>query len=369
VDPGFDAGHVLTMEMSMTGARLHTATGVAQLSRDGRSRLNALPGVEVSATSVWLPNQVDDGLPFRILGRVEGEADSGARFTSISPGFLATFKIPLLSGRDFNERDIAGNPGVVLITEALAKAHWPGMDPVGQRILIGGSIGPAFAGEPVRTIVGVVGDTHNIGLGKAPDPMLIVPTAQVPDGYQSEYSDTSALAWVVRTQGDPQLIASAVSEQLRIASHGLPVAHIRTMDEVMGWSTPHESFHMLLLGIFGLLALALAAIGIYGVMAYSVAHRTQEMGIRMALGADRGRIRTLVVRQGMLLASVGLLLGIMGAFALTRLISTFLFGVKAWDPLTFFAAPMLLCAVAFAAIWLPALRASAVDPIEALRRE
>ena len=369
VNPGFDPHNVLTLEMSMAGERLHTAAGVSQLSRAGRDRLNALPGVELSATSVWLPNQVDDGLPFQIIGRPVDKSKAGARFTSISPGFLGVFRIPLLRGRDFNENDIGGKPGVVLITEALAKQYWPNEDPVGRHILIGGDIGPTFAGETTRTIVGIVGDTHNTGLGKPPDPMMIVPTAQVPDGYQAAYSDTSALVWVACTHADPHQLIPAVTEQLRLASHGFPVAHVRAMDEVMGRSTPHESFNMLLLSIFGLVALALAAIGIYGVMAYSVAQRTQEMGIRMALGADRTAIRKLVVWHGMRLAIIGVVLGIAAAFGLTRLIASFLFGVNSWDPAAFLSAPLILTAVALLAVWLPAARASKVDPMKALRTE
>jgi putative ABC transport system permease protein len=369
VSPGFDSHNVLTLEMSMTGERLHTAAGVSQLSKQGRDRLNALPGVELSATSVWLPNQVDDGLPFQILGRPVDKSKAGSRFTSISPGFLQVFKIPLLRGRDFNENDIGGKPGVVLITEGLAKAYWPNEDPVGQHILIGGDIGPTFAGETTRTIVGIVEDIHNNGLGKPPDPMMIVPTAQVPDGYQAAYSDTSALVWVVRTHSDPHSLIPTVTEQLRIASHGFPVAHVRTMDEVMGRSTPREGFNMLLLCIFGAVAVALAAIGIYGVMAYTVAQRTQEMGIRMALGADRTAIRKLVVWHGMRLAVIGVALGIAAAFGLTRLIASFLFGVNSWDPAAFLTAPLILTAVALLAVWLPAARASKVDPAEALRTE
>jgi putative ABC transport system permease protein len=367
VQAGFDAHHVLTLEMSMTSKSLHTAAGVAQLSKQGRDRLDALPGVEQSATSVWLPNQVNDGLPFQILGRPADKSTAGARFTSISPGFLDVFRIPLLRGREFTENDIGGKPGVVLINEALAKQYWPQEDPIGQHILIGGEIGPTFAGETTRTIVGIVGDTHNNGLGKPPDPMMIVPTAQVPDGYQAAYSDTSALVWVVRTHGDPLQLIPAVTEQLRIASRGFPVAHIRSMDEVMGRSTSHENFNMMLLSIFGLVALALAAIGIYGVMAYAVAQRTQEMGIRMALGANRSAIRRLVVWHGMRLAIAGVALGIAAALGLTRLIASFLYGVHPWDPLAFFTAPLVLGVVTLVAVSLPAARASRVEPMEALR--
>ena len=184
--------------------------------------------------------------------------------------------------------------------------------------------------------------------------MMIVPEAQVTDGMTALNADIGPLLWVVRTHGDPHQLIPAITEQLRQASGGFPVAHIRTMDEVVVRSTARESFNMLLLTIFGAVALVLAAIGIYGLMAYSVQQRTQEMGIRMALGADRAAIRKLVVWQGMRLAVAGVILGIGAAFGLTRLIASFLFGVKAWDPAVFVAVPVILAAVALLAVWLPA---------------
>ncbi len=221
----------------------------------------------------------------------------------------------------------------------------------------------------VETIIGIVADFHNSGLAKPADPMMMVPIAQVSDGYNAAYANIQPLFWLVRTRGDPHLSIPAITEQLRIASAGFPVAHIRTMDEVMGRSTARQSFNMLLLTIFGAVALLLAAIGIYGLMAYSVAQRTQEMGIRMALGADRDTIRKLVVWQGMRLALVGVVAGIAASFGLTRLLSTFLFGVKPWDPAVFVSAPLILTAIALLAVWLPAARASKVDPMQALRAE
>jgi ABC-type antimicrobial peptide transport system permease subunit len=198
---------------------------------------------------------------------------------------------------------------------------------------------------------------------------MMVPIAQVPDGYAAAYSDVQPLFWIVRTHGAPHLLIPAVTEQLRLASGGFPVAHIRTMDEGMGRSTSRQSFNMLLLTIFGAVALLLAAIGIYGLMAYSVAQRTQEIGIRMALGADRYRIRKLVVWHGMRLTLAGVAVGIAAAFGLTRLIASFLFGVKPWDPAVFLSVPLVLIAVALLAVWLPAARASKVDPMQALRAE
>jgi putative ABC transport system permease protein len=369
VGPGFDSHNVLTLEMSLNGERYQKTAGVAQLVRDGRNRLNALPGVESAAAAYWLPIQVDDGLPFQIIGRPVEKSKFGSRWMSVSPGYLGLFKIPILRGRDFTENDTAAAPGVALINEALAKQLWPNQDSLGQHVMVGQDIGPRLAGEPVREIIGVVADTHNNGLGRPPDPMMMVPVAQVTDGYAAAYSDIQPLLWVVRTRGEPHQSMAAVAEQLRLASGGFPVAHIRTMDEVMGRSTARESFNMLLLTIFGAVALALAAIGIYGLMAYSVEQRTQEMGIRMALGADRSAVRKLVVWHGMRLALLGVAVGLAAAFGLTRLIASFLFGVKSWDPAVFVTATVILSAVALLAVWLPATRASKVDPMQALRAE
>jgi putative ABC transport system permease protein len=369
VGPGFDSHNVLTMEMSLNGQRYQNTAGVTQLLRDGRDRLNALPGVEVAAAAYWLPIDVEDGMPFQIIGRPVEKDCCGSKWMSITPGYLSLFRIPVLRGRDFTENDKANAPGVALINEALARQLWPNEDPVGQHVMCGQGIGPEFEGEPKRQIIGIVADSHNSGLGRPADPMMMVPIAQVTDGYAAAYSNIQPLFWLVRTHGDPHLSIPAVTEQLRIASGGFPIAHIRTMDEMMGRSTARQSFNMLLLTIFGAVALLLAAIGIYGLMAYSVAQRTQEIGIRMALGADRDTIRKLVVWQGMRLALVGVVAGIAASFGLTRLLSTFLFGVKPWDPAVFVSAPLILTAIALVAVWLPAARASKVDPMQALRAE
>ena len=366
VGPGFDAHNVLTMEMSLNGPRYQNTAGLAQLLRDGRNRLNALPGVEVAAAGFWRPIDVEDGTGFQIVGRPVEKNCCGSKWMSITPGYLSLFKIPVLRGRDFTENDNADAPGVALINEAFARKYFPNEDPIGQHIDHGP--GPGLGG--IETIIGIVADFHDGGLAQPADPMMIVPIAQVPDDYNAAYANIQPLFWLVRTHGDPHPSIPAVTEQLRIASDGFPVAHIRTMDEVMGRSTARQSFHMLLLTIFGAVALLLAAIGIYGLMAYSVAQRTQEMGIRMALGADRVTvIRKLVVWQGMRLALAGVVAGIAASFGLTRLMSSFLFGVKPWDPAVFVSAPLLLTAVALLAVWLPAARASKVDPMQAVRAE
>jgi putative ABC transport system permease protein len=369
VNPGFDPHKLLTMEMSLTGARFQKTAGVAELVRNGRERLNAIPGVQVSASTCCLPMEGGFYLPFLIVGRpVDKGQPVGAGWMDASPGYFEAFKIPILQGRDFTDHDVAGAPGVVIINDSMAKKYWPKENPVGQQIILGKGVGPEFE-EPARQIIGVAADIHSNGLERDPLPLMIVPQAQVTDGITALGARIGPVIWVVRTHTDPHQFISAVSEQLRQASGGFPVARVRSMDEVVVHSTARESFNMVLLCIFGASALLLASIGIYGLMAYSVQQRTQEMGIRMALGADRSKIRNLVVWQGMQLTIAGVIVGVGAAFALTRLIASLLFGVKTWDPIVFATVPVVLAAVALMAVWLPATRASKLDPMAALRVE
>jgi putative ABC transport system permease protein len=366
VGPGFDGHNVLTMEMSLNGERYQKTSGLAQLLRDGRNRLGRLAGVEVAAAGFWRPIDVEDGTGgFHIVGRPVDKNCCGSKWMSITPGYLSLFRIPVLRGRDFTEDDNAVAPRVALINEAFARQFFPGGEPIGQHIDHGQEGGQ----RGIETIVGVVADFHDGGLATPATPMMIVPIAQVSDDYNAAYANIQPLFWLVRTRDDPHKLIPAISEQLRIASVGFPVAHIRTMDEVMGISTERQNFNMLLLTLFGAVALFLAAIGIYALMAYSVAQRVQEMGIRMALGADRSAIRRMVIWQGLRLVLAGLSVGLLAAFGLTRLLENLLFGVKALDPTAFLAAPAILLTVALAALWLPAMRASKADPIEALRAE
>src|SRR5579872_3521036 len=232
VNPGFDPHNVLTMEMSLTGPRYEKTAGVAQLERDGRQRLNAIPGVEESAFTCCLPIQGQFGLPFAIVGRPVDPAKGqpGAGWMSASPDYYKLFRIPVLRGREFNEHDTGTSTGVMLINEALAKQFFPKENPVGQQIYVGKGMGPPFE-EPARVIVGVVGNTHEGGLAHDPGSMMIVPDTQVLDEMTKLNAGIVPLRWVVRTHGDPHQLAAQISEQLRIASGGLPVARIRTMDE------------------------------------------------------------------------------------------------------------------------------------------
>jgi predicted permease len=371
VNPGFESKNVLTLEMALNGPRFEKTAQVAQVLRDGRALLNATPGIEVAAATNALPLVGGFGLPFSIVGKppVDGPYTGGAGYMSVSSGYFDALHIPILRGRDFTDNDTGGTQGVAIINEAMAKQFWKnGENPVGQQIVIGHGVGPEFE-EPARLIVGVVGDVRDGGLNSEPRPQMVSPLAQMTDGLTELNSKVAPITWVVRTRLEPHQLTATVSDELRKASGGLPVARVRSMDEVVVRSTARQDFNMLLLSIFGFSALVLAAIGIYGLMAYSVTQRTQEIGIRMAMGADRGRIITMVIWQGMRLALIGVVVGVGVSFWLTKLVASLLYGVKQWDPVVFVSVPVILTLVALVAVWLPALRASKMNPMEALRTE
>jgi putative ABC transport system permease protein len=370
VDPGFATHNVLTMAMSISGDRFQKTAGVAQIIRDGTDRLKAVPGVIDAGVGNNLPLEGGFGMTFDILGRPKGNTPftGGAAFHSISWSYFNALKIPLLRGRSFTEQDDGSAPGVAIINEAMARQYWPKGNPLNDRIQIGVGAGPAFA-EPPRQVVGVVGDTHDGGLNRDPFPTMYIPLAQMPDAETALNSRVAPLWWIIRSTADPHSLVAPISVALREASGGLPVAHIRTMDEIEVRTTSRQRFNMLLLTIFGASGLFMAAIGVYGVMAYSVQQRTQELGIRMALGAQASNLRNMVIGQGMALTLMGVAIGIGAAFGLTRFLASFLFGVKVWDPFVFIVTPLLLTVVALMAVWIPAMRATRVDPMTALRLE
>jgi putative ABC transport system permease protein len=356
--------------MSLSGERFQKTSGVAQLIRDGSERLKNVPGVTTSAAACCLPLQGGFGLPFDIVGRPKGNDPNtgGAGYLPISWGYFDVFKVSIVRGRNFTEHDDGSSPGVVIINEAMAKKYWPNADPLNDRLLIGANMGPVFV-EPARQIVGVAGDMRGNGLNRDPSPTMYIPVAQMPDKVTALNSRIAPLWWIVRSPLEPHPLAKPISAALREASGGLPVAHIRSMDEIVVLNTSRQRFNMLLLTIFGASALLVAAIGIYGLMAYSVQQRTQELGIRMALGAPAATIRNMVIRQGMILAAIGFVIGVAGALWLTHFLASFLFGVKALDPIAFLVTLLLLSVVAFVAVWFPARRATRVSPISALRFE
>jgi putative ABC transport system permease protein len=367
VPPGFDSHNVLTMRMSVTGTRFERRDGIESLTREGSERIRSIPGVLSAGITCCMPLETVWQLPFIIQGReLSGRFHAFGGWTFVSPGYFDAFKIPIIRGRGFTDRDNASAPGVVMINEATARQFWPNSDPLNDRLIIGRTVRPEYDNDPVRQIIGIVGDVRATGLTCAVRPEMYVPVAQAPDGVTILNVRLLPIAWIVRTQGEPYSVAAQVESELRQVS-GLPVARVRSMEEVVSESTARTTFNMWLMTVFAASALVLAMVGVYGLLSYAVEQRTHEIGIRMALGAATREIRSLVVRQGIALTFIGLAIGTIAAFSLSRLIAAFLFGVTARDPLVFSIAPLLLAATAFLAIWIPARRASLVSPMTLLR--
>src|SRR5262245_20873303 len=369
VNPGFDSHNVLTLRMSLTGPHFVKTAGVDLLVRQGTERLKSLPGVINAGATCCVPLEGGFGLPFIIVGRpLEGPATGGGRYMISSPAYFDVFKIPILRGRAFTDQDSAGALPVAIINQAMAKQFWPTGDPLTDRIIIGRGVGPEFTDLPSQ-IVGVVGDNRDNGLNSNPGPTMYIPQAQLPDGINALNTRLIPLAWIVRTRVEPHSLIPTIQKELSEVSGGLALAPIRTMDEVVSRSTANEDFNTLALTIFAGTALLLAVIGIFGLTSYSVEQRTQEIGIRLALGAQPRAVRNMVVIQGMRLAIIGVLIGVASAFGLTKLIASLLYGVQARDPVVFASVPMLLSAASLFAVWVPAQRATRVDPVDALRCE
>jgi putative ABC transport system permease protein len=376
VDPGFKAESVVTMRTSVTATRFETQAGIAELIRNGATQIRAVPGV-VGATAtccmpletVWQLPFVVSGRPPQTLTRTSGLAFTGfSGWTFVAPEYFNVLRIPIIRGRDFTERDTVGAPGVVIINEEMARRFWPTGDPLNDRLIIGKGMRPEYDQEPIRQIVGIVGNVRDIGLTRPARPAMYVPMAQEPDGVTRLNVRLLPIVWMVRTTTPPLTAATSIEKALQHAS-GLPVTRIRSMDQIVAESTARSRFDMWLMTVFSGCALLLSAIGVYGLMAFSVQQRTAEIGIRMALGADKNRVRGMVLRQGMVLAVSGIVAGIVLSIAFARVLSGFLFGVAPRDPTVFTTVTLLLGSVAFVAVWLPAQRATRLDPVTALHRE
>ncbi len=369
VSPGFDPHNVLTMDTSLTGSRYDRTAMIDQTSRQILERLHAIPGVEAAAASSYLPLQGGLGLGFVIEGRplTNQPEHGGAAWNYVTWRFFDVFKIPLVRGRAFTELDNGAAPPVVIINEAFARQYWKNENPIGHRLIIGGGMGPDFL-QPPREIIGVVGDARDGGLNNDPFPATFIPLAQVGDAYTKLNNLFMPLNWLVRTKVEPFSLSAPIQRAFQGAAD-LPVSHMRTMDRIVIQSTARDQFNTTLLGIFAFVAILLASIGLYGLMAYSVEQRTLEFGIRLALGADSRLLRNMVVRQAMILAVVGIAIGVGAGYGLTRLMASLLFEVKPTDPAVFGSVAALLAVVAFLASYLPARRALRVDPAVALRYE
>jgi putative ABC transport system permease protein len=359
VNPGFNPQNVLTIQLDLNGPNYQKGSQLISFHDQLLDRVKALPGVEAAATASAVPIAPDAGfsrLAFAIEGQTPDPADSPVAFyNGVSPDYFRAMQIPVLRGRAFDERDVRGSLGVAVVNETLARRYFPDSDPVGRRVTLNDP-----KEEDWATIVGVVKDTKPRELAGEPVAEMYMPYAQQPE---------PSMALMIRTAGRPDAVAAAVRREVLALDHDQPVYSVRTLPAVMSEAVATPRFRTFLLGAFAALALALAVVGIYGVMSYAVTRRTHEFGIRMALGAQGKDVLKLVVGHGMALALAGVLLGLAASFALTRLLAGLLYGVTPTDPLTFACVSLLLVAVALAACLIPALRAAKVDPMVALRYE
>lgn len=355
--PGFNPNGVLSLRLSLPAARYSTPESVVNFYKQLGDRVRQLPGVESVGMNLVLPlsNYTAAWGPITIEGYVPKAASeliiSNERF--ISQDYFRTMGMPLVKGRHFDERDIKGAPEVTIVNEALAARFWPNEDPIGKRLQRGDK-------GTWRTVVGVVRDEKEFSLENEPSIAIFHPIEQLQ--IRSRY-------FVARTSSDPGRMLTTITNEIRMLDPELPVYDAATMDQRLHDGLARRRFAMFLLGVFATVALVLAAIGIYGVMSYWVSQRTHEIGIRVALGAQTGNILQLVIRQALTLVAIGIAIGLAGAFALTRLMSSLLFGVSATDLLTFVVISLLLGATALLASYLPARRATKVDPMVALRCE
>ena len=363
IQPGFDSSRVLTFRVEIPAQRYATPAARQSFFEESLAGLSTLGGVEHAAIVNVLPFQGGTDTLFSMESRMgSNQNDRGAaNVRRISADYFSTLSIPVQSGRTLSDRDRAGTLPVVVINRAMARAYWADRDPIGQAIWIGKPMGPANTEPAPREIVGIVGDIRESSLARLPEPTLYIPYAQSPA--------TSGGAFIVRTTGRPLNLVPDVRALVHGIDDQLPITGVQQMANVVASSALDWRFRAVLLGAFGVLALFIAAIGVYGVISYSVAQRTQEIGVRVALGALRRDVLGLVVWHGLRTALIGIGVGLAGAYGLTRLMSNLLFDVSATDPFTFFGIALLLILVALGACVVPARRAMSIDPIVALKYE
>jgi putative ABC transport system permease protein len=359
VSPGFETSQVLTMRISVVGHQYDDNTKLRQFFTEALERVRVLPGVKAAGVVSEIPLGGNmDQYGFHPEGKINAnpELDPSAERYCVSPEYRSAVGIPLLRGRDLAEIDTADTTQVILINETAARQVWPGEDPLGKRVKLGG------IDRPWWTVVGVVGDIHQYGLDLAPNMQFYVPHAQWP------FPD-SDMTFAIRSAGPPAAVASAARLAIQSVDSNQPISRVMSLEDYVGLSVQSRRLSLILLAAFAAIALSLSVVGIYGVTTYSVAQRTREIGIRMALGAQRRDVLTLLLGRGLLLVFGGVALGVAASAALTRFLASILFDVKPIDPATFAFVSTMLIGVAALACWIPARRAMGVDPITALRYE
>jgi putative ABC transport system permease protein len=361
-DPGFDPRAVLSLEIWTTGSQYKSGAALANLYVTMVRRIEAIPGVESAAVvAAGLPLERGGNVPMKIAGQKDSEMFS-ADYREITPEYFRALGTPLRQGRAFTAADSQDTHKVAIINATFARRHFPGRNPIGEHVDL------TMVGDADREIVGVVGDVKS-SLNEAAQPSAFIPVAQASYDVDQLFQGWFPTCILVRTTPKPLSLSHAVEDAVRGADPNLPIGHVRSLEEILSLSLAFQRFLMTLMTVFAGLALVLAAVGLYGVISYSVSQRTHEIGIRMAVGATRGSVLGLIVHRGLRLALLGTGIGVVAALGLTRLLRSMLFGVKPTDLLTFAGVAVLLTAVALLASYIPARRAAKVDPMVALRYE
>jgi len=368
VAPGFASDHILTLDMPLSGQRFARTATVAGLVQTAESRIETMPDVVMAAAASSLPLEPATTLPFVIDRRplLQSPFHGSANWRRISPDYFEVFRIRLLRGRAFTKHDTIDSRPVAIVNDSMARRFWPNATPLDERITIGSGIRPDIA-EPSRVVVGIVADLRDTGLGRNPEPAVYVPIAQVSDGMNAFQNAALPLRWVVRTGVDPRRLGADIARELRASSGGLPAGRMQTMDEIVALSTARADFTTTVLTMFAAIALSLSCVGLYGLMVQSIQQRTREIGIRMALGAERWSVLWMVVGDGLRLTAAGVVLGVIAASVAMQMLVGTIHGIARWDPWVFAAVVALLNGVALVAVLLSARRATAVQPTEALR--
>jgi len=360
VPAGFDHTKVMTARIALPNATYPKSQDSKDFYKKLLERVSLLPGVQSAAAAWWIPlsgSEISFNFDVQERPLPEGQQPV-AEVNVVTPEYFQTLRTPIALGRVFTERDDKNSPPVAIVSESFAKQYFPGENPIGKRITPNGS--DSVDKPPVREIVGVVADMHLISLRLAPRPQIYIPHQQFGIGSMSIF---------VRTQVDPESLTNALRRTMAEIDKDVPIYRTRTLTDYMAQSVAQPRLNAMLVGFFALIALLLAAAGIFGVMSYSVTQRTHEIGIRIALGAQRYDVLRLIVVQGMRFVGIGLVLGIIGVLVSSRLLQTFLFGIGATDLRTMLTVTLVLTGVAFVACLVPARRATLVDPIKALRAE
>ncbi len=368
IDPGFNSQKLLSAVVSVTGAKEAEPGARSLFYQQLVERIRQTPGVQYASAINHLPLGGDIwGFSFHVEGQpVPPPSETPtATYRVVLPGYFRTMNIPILSGRDITDQDKLNAPGVVVINDWFARHHWPGQDAIGKRITL-----DDLKDHPEwLTVVGVVKNAVRSDWTESPDDEMYLPYTQNHDYLEKSAPQFGYLTLVVRTTGDPAALTPVIRSMVASVDKNVLLSDVQTMEQVVAEATAEPRFYALLIGTFAAVALILAAVGIYGVMSYSVSRRTQEIGIRMALGAQPGDVIKIVVKQGALLAAFGVGTGLIGALAVTRLMTRLLYGIRPSDPLTFVVVALLLSTVAGFASYIPARRATKVDPMVALRYE